>query len=158
MLADKNAVASHVGEDQSSPGVFATRDAHWKCVALGLLSAARTLGNAYLQEERDDASLCVSPEHHAAVVNLFTAVKRAEALGLSIAGAAQLSATGQVKVDIWSANIAPFSACTLSDLVAQCDWLRPGDFVYKAETVYQHKLTEADFAAAAPPAEIGGEA
>lgn len=157
MLADKNAPASHAGEDQSSPDVFATRETHWKCVLAGLLNAARTLGNTYLQDERESVRECIDADHHKAVIDLFAQIKRAEALGLSVAGAAQLAATGHAKVDLWSANVAPFSACSLSDLICQNDWLRPGDFVYKAETVFQHLLTEADFTAAAAPTAIGGE-
>lgn len=158
MLADKNAPASHAGEDQSSPDVFATREAHWKNVLVGLFGAANALANTYLKDERDNALECIDADHHKAVINLFNHLARANALGLGLAGAAQLAVTGQVKVDIWSVIIEPFSAASLEDLIAHNDWLRPGDVVYRAETVHRHKLTEADFTAAAAPAEIGGEA
>lgn len=158
MLAEKNPPASHAGEDQSSPDVFAARDAHWKAVLVGLFGAANTLASTYLQDERDSALACVDPDHHKAVINLFNQVARANALGLSTTGAAQLAAAGQVKVDIWSVLVEPFCAGSLSELIEQNEWLRPGDVVYKAETVYRHPLTEADFKAAAAPAEIGGAA
>ena len=150
--------ASHAGEDQASPDVFAARDAHWKNVLVGLFGAANTLAFAYLQEQRDSAQACIDGDHHAAVTNLFSQVARAKALGLSVVGSEQLATDGQVKVDIWSVIIEPFSASTLAELIDQNDWLRPGDVVYQAETVRRHTLTEADFSAAAAPAVIGGEA
>ena len=158
MLAQQNQLASHAGEDQSSPDVFAARDAHWKNVLVGLFGAANTLASTYLQDERDNALECIDADHHEAVVNLFNQVARAKALGLSVAGAAQLATAGQVKVDIWSVIVEPFTASTLDNLIGQNDWLRPGDVVYRAETVHRHTLTEADFTVAAAPAEIGGAA
>jgi hypothetical protein len=156
MLSEKITSASHAGEDQSSPDVFAARDAHWKNVLVGLFGAANTLAFIYLQGQRDSAQACVDADHHKAVVNLFNQVARAKALGLSAAGASQLATAGQVKVDIWSVIVEPFSASTLADLIDQNDWLRPGDVVYRAETVHRHTLTEADFPAAAVRAKIGG--
>jgi len=158
MLAQQIQAPAQSGEEQSSHAVFAPRDAYWKLVLLGLLNAARTLGNTYLQEERDDVLVCVDADHHAAVRDLFAQVKRAEALGLSVVGATQLAAAGMSAVDLWSVLIEPFTATSLEDLIHQNDWLRPGDVVYKADTIYRHTLTEADFKAAAAPAEIGGSA
>jgi len=158
MLAQSNLPASHAGEDQSSHAVFAAREAYWKSVLAGLFGAAKTLATKYLQEELNDPKACVDADHHRAVADLFNQISRGEALGLSLAGALQLKIEGKADVQLWSANFAPFSACSLSDLVDQCDWLRPGDVVYKAETVVQHKLTEADFTDAAAKAEMGGEA
>jgi len=157
MLSEKITPASHGGEDQSSPDVFAARDAHWKNVLVGLFGAANTLAFVYLQEERDSAQACIDADHHGAVVNLFNQVARAKALGLSAAGASHLATAGQVKVDIWSVIVEPFTASTLDSLISQNDRLRPGDVVYRAETVHRHTLTEADFTAASVPAEIGGQ-
>lgn len=158
MLAEKEKAPAQTGEEQSSHALFATCDAHWKMVLLGLLNAARTLGKTYLQEERDDVRACIDADHHAAVRDLFAQVKRAEALGLSVVGATELAATGRAEVELWSVVNEEFSACSLRDLIAANDWLRPGDAVFKAETVLRHTLTEADFKAAAAPAEIGGAA
>jgi len=162
MLAQPISPAAHTGADQASagaaPDVFAARDAHWKLAAIGLLSAARTLCNSYLKEEREDVTVCIDADHHAAVRDLFARIKHAEDLGLSIVGAAQLAIAGHVKVDLWSALVTPFSASTLTDLIEQCDWLRPGDAVFRAETLHRHTLTEADFKAANAHGEIGGAA
>ncbi len=161
MLAQQITPAAQTGEDQSSlgamPDVFAARDAHWKLAAIGLLSAARTLCNTYLKDERDDAAVCIDADHHSAVRDLFARIKQAEDVGLSIVGAAQLSAAGMSAVDLWSVLIEPFTATSLEDLLHQNDWLRPGDVVYKADTIYRHTLTEADFKAAATQCEIGGQ-
>lgn len=158
MLAQQITPAAQTGEEQTSHAVFATRDAHWKMALLGLLNAARTLGNAYLQEERDDARACVDADHHAAVRDLFAQVKRAEALGLTWVGADQLAAAGMSAVDLWSIRIEPFTATSLSQLIAQNPHLKVGDVAYKADTIYRRVLTEADLKAAAAPAEIGGAA
>lgn len=162
MLAQPISPAAQTGEEQSSigamPDVFAARDAHWKLAAIGLLSAARTLCNTYLKDERDDEAVCIDADHHGAVRDLFARIKQAEDVGLSIVGAAQLAAAGHVKVDLWSALVTPFSASTLADLIEQCDWLRPGDAVFRAETLHRHTLTEADFKAADAQGEIGGAA
>lgn len=157
MLAQQTTPAAQAGEEQSSHAVFATRDAHWKLVLLGLLCAARTMANGYLQEERDDVRACVDADHHAAVRDLFAQVKRAEALGLTLVGANQLAAAGMSAVDLWSVNIEPFTADSLSNLIHLNDWLRVGDVVFKADTIYRHTLTEADFKAAADQGEIGGQ-
>ena len=148
MLAQQNKLASHAGEDQSSSDVFAARDAHWKNVLVGLFGAANTLAFIYLQEQRDSAQACIDGDHHSAVTNLFSQVARAKALGLSVVGAAELATARQVKVDIWSVIVEPFTASTLEGLIDLNDWLRPGDVVYRAETVHRHTLTEADFTAA----------
>lgn len=162
MLAQQITPPAQTGEEQSSrgavPAIFAARDTHWKLLAINLLSAARVLCNGYLKEERDDVSVCIDADHHSAVRDLFAQVKRAEDLGFSVVGAAQLAASGMSAVDLWSVLIEPFTATSLEDLIHQNDWLRPGDVVYKADTIYRHALTEADFKAAAAPAEIGGAA
>jgi len=158
MLAQQISSASHAGEDQSSSGVFATRQAHWMNALVGLVGAANTLTNIYLQEERADPKACIDSDHHKAVVSLFEQVERAAAMGLTVAGAAQLAATGQASVQLWSVINDQFSASTLSDLLAANDRLRPGDVVYKAETIFRHTLTAADFGPASAPVVIGGAA
>lgn len=156
MLAQQISAPAQTGEDQSSPDVFAARSAHWMNVLIGLTGAANTLIATYLREELADVNACVDADHHKAIAALSAQVERAKALGLTLAGAAQLAATGQATVELWSVINEQFSACSLSDLIAANDWLRPGDVVYKAETIHRHTLTEADFNAAAAPAVIGG--
>lgn len=158
MLAQSNLPAAHAGEDQSSRAVFATREAYWMSVLVGLFGAVRTLANNYLQQELKDPKACVDSDHHRAVADVFHQISRGEALGLSFAGATQLAITGQADVELWAVNNEGFSTCSLSDLIAENDWLRPGDVVYKAETIRRHNLIEADFNTAAAPAVIGGEA
>lgn len=158
MLAQQIQAAAQSGEEQSSPDVFAARSSHWMNVLLGLAGAANTLVTTYMQEELEDVKACVDEDHHKAIAGLAKQVERAKALGLTLAGAAQLAAIGQTKVDLWSVIVEPFSASSLSDLITQNDWLRPGDVVYKAETIHRRTLTEADFNAAAAPAVIGGAA
>jgi hypothetical protein len=144
MLTQEKSSASHVGEDQSSHAVFAAREAHWKNVLVGLFGAANTLATTYLQDK--------------SVIDLFNQLARAKALGLSLAGAMKLRIEGQAEVELWSVINEQFATCSLSDLIAANDWLRPGDVVYKAVTIERHTLTEADFAPAAAPAVIGGAA
>jgi len=158
MLAEKEKAPAQTGDGESSHAVFATRDAHWKLALLGLLNAARTMANGYLQEERDDAAVCIDADHHAAVRDLFAQVKHAEALGLSVVGATQLAAAGMSAVDLWSIRIEPFTATSLSQLIAQNPHLQVGDVAYKADTIFRHVLTEADFKAAKAQAQIGGAA
>jgi hypothetical protein len=158
MLAQEKSSASHVGEDQSSHAVFAAREAHWKNVLVGLFGAANTLATTYLQEERDSALACIDADHHKSVIDLFNQLARAKALGLSLTGAMKLRIEGQAEVELWSVVNEQFATCSLSDLIAANDWLRPGDVVYKAVTIERHTLTEADFAAATAPAVIGGAA
>lgn len=158
MLAQQVQAPAHAGEDQSSRGVFATREAHWMSVLVGLFGAARTMAMTYLQEEQRDVRACIDSDHHQAVRALFDQITRGEALGLSFAGAAQLASTGQAEVGLWSVINEKFSTCSLRDLIAANDWLRAGDVVYKAATIHRHTLTEADFSTAAAPAGIGGEA
>ncbi|GEM_PF-2264373 len=158
MLAQQIQMPAQSGEDQASPDVFAARSSHWMSVLLGLVGSANTLITTYLQEELADVKACIDEDHHQAIAGLAKQVERAKALGLTLAGAAQLAATGQANVELWSVINDQFSAGSLSDLIAQNDWLRPGDAVYRAETIYRHTLTEADFNAAAAPAVIGGAA
>lgn len=148
MLAQPISPAAQPGEDHSSHAVFAAREAHWKMALIGLLGAARTLATTYLKTQRDDASACIDADHHLAVVDLFAQIAHADALGLSLAGADQLAASGMSAVDLWSIFICPFTATSLERLIAQNEHLRVGDVVYKADTIYRHTLTEADFAVA----------
>jgi len=147
MLAQPISPAAQTGEDQSSHAVFAPREAHQKLAFIGLLGAARTVAT-YLQKLHDEPTRCVDADHYRAVAGLFEQIKRAEALGLTWVGADQLAAAGTSAVDLWSVLIEPFTATSLEDLVQQNDWLRPGDVVYKAGTIYRHTLTETDFAVA----------
>ncbi|WP_312547605.1 hypothetical protein [Massilia sp.] len=158
MLAQQIQTPAQTGEDQASPDVFAARSAHWLNVLLGLVGSANTLITVYMKEELADVKACVDEDHHKAITSLANQVERAKALGLTLAGAAQLAATGQANLELWSVINDQFSAGSLSDLISANDWLRPGDVVYKAETIYRHTLTEADFNAAAAPAVIGGAA
>lgn len=96
MLAQSNLPAAHVGEDQSSRQ-FGERRAHWSNLAVQLVTAAKTLANDHLQEERDDIRACVSPEHHAAVRALFDAIKAADHAGLSDACAALVLIEAEMK-------------------------------------------------------------
>lgn len=159
MLAQQILPAAHAGEDQSSPdaasAVFAPRTAHWANILANLLGAAKTFANTYLQEERNDTKACFDADHHKAVVELFTQIENADALGLSLAGALQLAADGQASVQLWYAKSDRFTASTMLGLVAANDWLRPGDVVYQAQTIERHTLTEADIKAARPIV-IGG--
>ena len=151
MLAQPISPAAQTGEDQSSHALFASRDAHFKLVLIGLLGAARTM-STYLKAQRDDAAACIDADHHRAVVDLFDQVKRAEAMGLSLVGAHQLAASGMSAVDLWSIFICPFTATSLERLIAQNEHLRVGDVVYKADTIYRHTLTKTDLIAAGRPA------
>jgi hypothetical protein len=147
MLAQTQTPAAHVGEDQSSRQ-FEVRAAHWSNLAGQVVLAAKALANDYLQEERDDVRACVSPEHHKAVRALFEAIKNADGAGLSDA-CAVLAAMNVGRGVFWSVTNEEFPANSLPALIAANDWLRPGDFVYQAQAVGRHKLTEADFAQAA---------
>jgi hypothetical protein len=146
MLSEKITPAAHVGEDQSSRQ-FEARAAHWSNLAVQLLGAAKTLANDYLQEERDDISACVSPEHHKAVRALFGAINGADHAGLSYA-CAVLAAMDIGRGVFWSVTGQEFGASSLPDLIRENDWLRPGDIVYQAQAVGRQKLTAADFAQA----------
>lgn len=158
MLAQQIQTPAQTGEDQASRSTFAPRAAHWAAAFSHLLQSAKTLANTYLKEERADASICIDEDHHKAVRDLFEQIENADALGLSLAGALQLAATGQAAAPLWYAQSDRFAASSLQGLIAANDWLRPGDVVYHAHTIQRHKLTDADFNAAAAPAVIGGAA
>ena len=147
MLAQQNPPRSHAGEEQSSPDVFAPRNAHWANAAVGLVSAVNSV-SGYLQALRDDPSLCIDAVHHRAVVELFTAAERAASAGLTLAGTLQLALGVATSAQYWSVINDRFSAGTLTDVIKNNDWLRVGDYVYQAKTIHRHKLTPEDFAAA----------
>jgi hypothetical protein len=148
MLAYQEKSGAHAGEDQASSD-FAARDAHWKNLAVQLLTAARTLADEYLQQERADVTVCANAEHHQAVRNLCAAIANAGRAGLEQAWTA-LQAGGAIEcATLWSVTGDEFSADSLVDLIKANDWLRPGDYVYQAQTTSRHLLTEADFAQAA---------
>lgn len=151
MLAQPISPAAQTGEDQSSHAVFASREAHQKLAFIGLLGAARTVAT-YLKKQYDEPASCIDVDHYLAVDGLFEQIKRAEALGMTWVGADQLAAAGMSSVDMWSVLIEPFTATSLEDLVRQNDRLRPGDVVYKADTIYRHTLTKTDLIAAGRPA------
>lgn len=158
MLAQQIQTPAQTGEEQASPSIFAPRTAHFATAFSHLLQSAKTLANTYLKDERADASTCIDADHHKAVCDLFEQIENADALGLSLAGALQLVATGQAAAPLWYAQSDRFAARSLQGLIAANDWLRPGDVVYQAHTIQRHKLTDADFNAVAAPAEIGGAA
>jgi len=143
MLAQTQTPAAHAGEDQSSHQ-FEARAAHWSNLAVQLLTAAKKLANDWLQDENDDVSLCFNAEHHTAIRALFDAVKSADLAGLSDA-CAVLAAMDVGRGVFWSVTNDEFPANSLPALIAANDFLRPGDFVYQAQAVGRHKLTEADF-------------
>lgn len=147
MLAQSNLPAAHAGEDQSSRQMEA-RQAHWSNLSVQLVTAAKTLANDYLQEERDDVRACISPEHHAAVRALFDAIKNTDLAGLSDA-CAVLAAMDIGRGVFWSVTGQEFAAESLADLIRDNDWLRPGDVVYQAQAVGRRTLTELDFVHAA---------
>lgn len=147
MITANPTPAAHVGEDQSSRQMEA-RAAHWSNLAVQLLVAAKTLANDYLQDEHDDASLCIDAEHHAAVQALFRAIKNADLAGLSDA-CAVLAAMDIGRGVFWSVTGQEFAAESLTDLIRDNDWLRPGDVVYQAQAVGRRTLTELDFVHAA---------
>jgi hypothetical protein len=149
MLSEISKPTAHVGEDQSSRQ-FEARAAHWSNLAVQLLLVAKRLANDYLQDENDDGSLCVDAEHHAAVQAPFSAIKGADRAGLSDACAA-LAAMDIGRGVFWSVTGDKYEFGSLPALLADAksDFLRPGDFVYQAQSVGRHKLTEADFVQAA---------
>lgn len=157
MLAQQNLPAAHAGEDRSSPDLFAPRTVHWANTLVGLLGAAKTVANTYLQQERADPAACIDADHHRAIVDLFAAIGQADALGLSLTGALQLVEGSAVPAQLWFAKGDRFSAPSVRSLIEANSWLRPGDVVYKAQTIVRHQLTEKDFETA-DLAAIGGEA
>jgi hypothetical protein len=147
MITANPTPAAHVGEDQSSRQMEA-RAAHWSNLAVQLLLAAKTYADDYLQDENDDASLCIDAEHHARVCALVSAVKDVDLAGLSDA-CVVLAAMDVGRGVFWSVTGQEYSATSLSDLIRENDWLRPGDVVYQAQAVGRHVLTEADYVGAA---------
>lgn len=146
MLAQQTMPASHAGEDQASAQLAARAD-HWENLAAQLLIAAKVMAHEYLQEECDDVRACVDSAHHQAVRNFCEAVKNADRAGLSDACAVLVALVATKPQQLWSVD-DEFTAGTLSDLIKANDWLRPGDYVYTAQTTGRYKLTEADVAAA----------
>jgi hypothetical protein len=155
MLAQQNQSPSHGAEDQSSPDVFAPRITHWANTLVGLLGAARTVAENYLQAERADPKACVDLDHYKAVCGLFDAIEQAGMLGLTLNGALQLAGDSAVPLQLWFANTDRFSAASKRAVIAANAWLKPGDVVYQAQTILRHTVTEEDLAAARAPL-IGG--
>jgi hypothetical protein len=149
MLAQEISAASHAREDQSSPDVFAPRNAHWANAAIGLLSAAKVLTN-----EKDVTDLSHA-ELHQAVLSLSAAVARAEQVGLTLNGALQIATGTAPRAQFWSVINDRFSSGSICGLIRNNDWLRPGDYVYQAQTIVRHKLTDSDFVAAGVPVDDG---
>lgn len=140
---------AHAGEDQAS-ALEDPRAAHWTSLAVQLLLAAKTLANDYLQEECDDASVCVDAGHHQAIQNLFAAIKGADSAGLSDACAALVLVVGAEPAQLWTVTGNEYHRCSLPSILANNDWLRPGDVIWEVQARPQRRvLTEADFAAAA---------
>jgi len=188
MITEKFTPASHAGEDQSSAAPvsveFATRQAHWASVqrgievehcaagikthrapwldaAVGLLDAAKKLTGDWPQDENDDAEICASPAHHAAIRALFDAVAHAEAVDLVGTGALKDAALiGEPRY--WLTNFPDYDGKSAADLIganARAGFpMRPGDSVYVAE-IRRHVLTTSDFNQAyTAPAATGGAA
>ena len=148
MLSENFASASHAGEDQSSPDVFAPRKAHWANAAIGLLSAAKTITGI------KDITDTPYDELRELVRGLAAAVSRAEEAGMTLTGTLQLATGVITAAQYWSVINDRFSAGSLTDLIKANEWLRVDDYVYQAKTIHRHKLTKEDFAAAGV-AEIG---
>jgi hypothetical protein len=148
MVSQQTWPAAHAGF-ATAPEVFAARSTHWVTVAAGLLIAAHALADGYLQEERDDIRACVDVKHHQAIRNLFEAIKSADRAGLADACADLQTLSLAAPVEFWSVINDKFTACSLSDLIRENDWLRPGDVVYQSTVVRRHALTTEDFAVAA---------
>jgi hypothetical protein len=148
MLAQTKAPAAHAGFS-TAPDVFGARSAHWLTVASGLLSAAHALADEYLQDERDDIRACLDAKHHQAIRSLFEAIKNADRAGLADACADLQTLSLTAPVEFWSVINDKFTACSLSDLIRENDWLRPGDVVYQASIIRRHTITEAEYKEAA---------
>jgi hypothetical protein len=142
--------AAHAGEAQAS-NLVDPREPHWATLAVQLMQAARALADEYLQQQRDDIRVCASAAHHQAVRNLFDAIKGADRAGLEKACAEILVSATSDPIELWTVTGNQYRRCQLPAILAENDWLRPGDVIWTVQSAPQrHVLTEADFARAAP--------